>query len=533
MLVDALRRPLVVVGLVIIAAGCWSLLTPEGGGPDESTHLVRSAGLARGQFFDDDGAYTIPDTVLPRDISCWAFDPFTPASCATERETVGAILDVPSTAEAYPIWSHLFSGLASRLPGASPLWWARAANVVLAGALVGAAAVALRRRPLPAASLLVALTPMAWFSFGIVNPSAMAISGAIALWVGLVHRPDLGWLTAVGFTALALPRRDGLIWACAAVALWLLIDDRRFVDWWRSLSIPQRILVGGATAATAAWGLTSEATVSRLVVLAPLAFVAAEAARWWRRRLWSFAGAARTAASAVTVVALVAAVAVVAALRPRGWDGELAGRVLGEAGPNLVEAIGRLGWLDAPLPGPVIAGWVLLLGVLAGASMADRSTWIGGAAAIVGASVVAAWVFELYQGSESGTYWQGRYTLPLLAGAPLVLGAARVRGDIASRLAAAVGAAAVLMLNVALWAATRRFGVGLDGSLLPWNWDTYDAPLPVVLALVVHAAATTGILIAVVGVGDRPAASEASAVASSPTAAVRSSGTRSGVPAGR
>ena len=498
MLVDALRRPAAVVGMVILAIGCWSLLTPEGGGPDESTHLVRSAGLARGQFFDDDGAYEVPDTVLPRDISCWAFDPFTPASCATERETVGAILNVPSTAEAYPIWSHLYSGLASRLPGASPLWWARAANVLFAGALVGAAAFALRRRPLALASLFAAVTPMAWFSFGIVNPSAMAISGAIALWVGLAHRPDLGWLTAVGFTALALPRRDGLIWACAAVALWLLIDDRRFVDWWRSMSVPQRALIGAATAATAVWGVTSDATVSKLVVAAPAALVIAEVYRHWRHRLWRLDGLGRVAGYVGTAIVGSAGLLVLLALRPRGWDGELAARVLGEAGPNLVEAIGRLGWLDAPLPGPVIAGWVLAVGVLAGASMADRSSWAGGAAAIVGASVVSAWVFELYQGSETGTYWQGRYTLPLLAGVPLVLGAAQVPRAAARHLAVGVGGATLLMSNVALWAATRRFGVGLGGSLLPWNWDTFDAPLPVVAVLAVHAVATTGLFVALI-----------------------------------
>jgi len=122
---------------------------------------------------------------------------------------------------------------------------------------------------------------------------------------------------------------------------------------------------------------------------------------------------------------------------------------------------------------------------------------VGGAAAVITVGVVAAWVFELYQGSPTGTYWQGRYTLPLLAGAPIVLGAARLRPEVERRLAVGAGLAALGIANVALWAASRRFGVGLGGSLLPWNWDTYDTPLPVAAVLVVHALATAALAAAV------------------------------------
>lgn len=489
------RRPAILVGLVVAAIACWAVVTPEGGGPDEATHMVRSAGVARGQFGQDDAAYDIPDEALPRDVSCWVFDPRTPASCATPRETVGATIEVPSTAWDYPVWSHLYAGLASRLPGASPLWWARIANLVLAGGLVGASLLAVRRRPLAAASVLAALTPMAWFSFGIVNPSSMAIAGAIALWVGLVHRPDLPWLTAIGFTATALPRRDGLIWACLAIGLWLLIDDRRFASWWRSLRTGPGVLIVAATAATMTWGFRAASTTSQLVVLAPAAIVGAELLRAARARLVSAGDPTRVIGAAVTAAAGALGLLAAAMLRPGGWDAEFAGRVLGQAGANLVEAIGRLGWLDTPLPTPVIVGWVAIVGVLAGASLADRTVWLLGASTIVGVTIATAWVFELHQGDASGTYWQGRYSLPLLVGAPVVLGAADLRPELARDVARGTSVATLLFVNVALWAAARRFGVGIDGSLLPWRWDTYDAPIPVVAALGLHAAATAGLLI--------------------------------------
>ncbi len=39
------------------------------------------------------------------------------------------------------------------------------------------------------------------------------------------------------------------------------------------------------------------------------------------------------------------------------------------------------------------------------------------------------------------------------------------------------------MLNVAAWAAARRWGVGTHGSMMPWDWDTSRAPLPPIVVL--------------------------------------------------
>ena len=41
----------------------------------------------------------------------------------------------------------------------------------------------------------------------------------------------------------------------------------------------------------------------------------------------------------------------------------------------------------------------------------------------------------------------------------------------------------------------RRFGVGRSGSLFPWDWDTYESPLPPVVVLAVHLAASVGLLL--------------------------------------
>ena len=53
-----------------------------------------------------------------------------------------------------------------------------------------------------------------------------------------------------------------------------------------------------------------------------------------------------------------------------------------------------------------------------------------------------------------------------------------------------MGVTGLLIVNIAAWSAARRFGVGIDGTLVPWRWDTAIQPIPPLLLLVVHAAAS-------------------------------------------
>ena len=51
----------------------------------------------------------------------------------------------------------------------------------------------------------------------------------------------------------------------------------------------------------------------------------------------------------------------------------------------------------------------------------------------------------------------------------------------------------LVVLNVALAAAMRRWGVGIAGSLSPFAWNTYNTPMPPVLILVMHIGASVGL----------------------------------------
>lgn len=176
-------------------------------------------------------------------------------------------------------------------------------------------------------------------------------------------------------------------------------------------------------------------------------------------------------------------VAIALAKRPGGWDTELARRVVGQTGTHLVEAVGVLGWLDTPLPWLVVAGWVAVVGVLAAGALAAEARRPLIAVVVFAVSVATAWLFELLHGNSTGRYWQGRYSLPLLVGVPIVLAGATRSRDVART----VVVASMALLNAALWAAARRWGVGLEGSLRPWDWDTPHTPLPTLLLLASHA----------------------------------------------
>ncbi len=259
-----------------------------------------------------------------------------------------------------------------------------------------------------------------------------------------------------------------------------------------------RAVIGVSTLTAVVWGVTNDSRTSQMVALAPLIIVASEAARWWwtrpdltRRTKYSAAGAA--------IVVGVTALAVLLSRRPGGWSTDVAVEVIGQTDENLVEAIGVLGWLDTLVPWFAVYLWLILIGVLIAVAMLSGLRTLGWAAVLAATTVVTSWIFELYQGSNSATYWQGRYSLPLLIGIPMLLTLETDRvatplRDFLGRADRLVAGGALLILNVAAWAAARRWGVGTRGSHLPWRWRLDIQPLPPLLLLIAHAALTAALL---------------------------------------
>jgi len=188
------------VGIVLVGAliGLWILASPSGAGPDEPSHLVRSAGLVRGQVrgepIDEIPAsrlYEVPAWIAAENPDCYAHDQLQPASCIVGVDVPDGDAELPSRSREYPIWGHLLPGAATFLPASAGPWMARVLHGLIPALLVGVALTERARRGwLAAGSTLLAITPMAWFLFAVVNPSGLVIAGGLSLWVGLLGARD-------------------------------------------------------------------------------------------------------------------------------------------------------------------------------------------------------------------------------------------------------------------------------------------------------------------------------------------------------
>ena len=500
----------------------WILAMPPTAGPDEPGHQVRSAALVRGQLDGTSGdfgaaryAYEVPAWIGFPDPGCYAFQPTQSASCAAGLNLPEGEALLGTRSGDYPVWGHLLPGLGTFGPADIGVWLQRILDALVPVLLVSASLLVAARRGWAAyGSSLLALTPMAWFSMAVVNPSGLVIAGGFALWTALLtsglSRPLDAverrgaptslrlerWLFAAGWAAMVLPRRDGLVWAAIALSLALLIVDHDARRLWRTLRTGPQVVVVGSTLVTLAWAATSSTAGSRALFLAPLAPVAALALRRvWRSRFLLGPGRKLAAGVAMAAVGLIGAVGVMS-MRADGFDRAALRAAVGQTGIDLQEAIGILGWLDAPVPATAVDAWVLALGALAGATIAfGRWRSLIGAASVFAAAVLASWILTMVQNDATGLYWQGRYYLPLLVGVPLVLGSARFGRGVAQRIGWATAGVGLVVVNVALAATMRRFGVGIGGSYLPTDWDTYGAPLPPIVLLVVHAGASIGLLV--------------------------------------
>ena len=524
---------MVLVALLAALALVWILGTVASGGPDEPVHLVRGAALVRGELngrpFDGVGEqFDLPAWIGFPDHSCFSLQELQPASCATAapRPTGDAVLT--TTSGNYPIWGHIPPGLATFFPAAIGNQLARVFDATIpVGLIAMALLLAVRRGALATAGTALAVTPMAWFSVIVVNPSGLAIAGGLALWVGLLSMgPEravgplvtgtdghvgprvpgtdghvgpwvpgtdrlAAWAVAAGWAAAVLPRRDGMIWAGCTLAACVLVGFVDLASLTRRLGRGPLALIAASTLATWVWAATSDTFSSKLLVLIPVLPLGA----WAARRVW-FGPVGRAAPQRIALVAGVTVVALVGAFltmsrRPGGFDGTLLERIIGQSGLNLEEAVGLLGWLDIPLPLTALALWVVALGMIGGiALLHGRSDAVYVAFGVVGVAAVVSWALEMNQGDTTGTYWQGRYYLPFVIGVPVVVAWVADIGRVVEerRVARFVVGAALVVMTAAFAASLRRWGVGTAGSLLPWRWDTYGTLVPPLVLLVVHVA---------------------------------------------
>ncbi|MGZ4704303.1 MAG: DUF2142 domain-containing protein [Acidimicrobiales bacterium] len=466
----------------------WSLTTPLGAGPDEPAHIIKAVAVARGDFnasvvVEHPGPrYSVPRTTLdvPRAIGalttardCYILRPEVPAGCAPSIGADTTIAPATTEAGAYPPLYYLLVGWPSRVLAPQPAIYAmRMIGALLAAALLAsglASATRITRRRLVVTGAALALTPMALYLAGVVNPNGLEIAGAFCLWLAAL---DL------------LGHAD------------------------REARAPTRLIARVVIAAVVVASMRPLSPAFLALIVVTIGLAAAD--RHSLRQLW--ADRRVRVGLAVVASAVVASVAYVVA--NRSYDAvigytfaddpsrlELAHRSWARSWSRLSQMVGVFGSLDAPLPSAVVGAWVTAVAALAALALVvgrwrDRLMMT----AVLAGCVLLPVAAETVSGPKTGLAWQGRYTLTVAVGAPILAGwiidrSRRVprRAAVTIGVAAAVGIAAVQLISQLR--AMNRYVVGLPSgwfaSLHHGTWAGPSSPV-VLLTLAAAAAAAYG-----------------------------------------
>lgn len=449
----------------------WALASPIFSVPDEPAHAVYAAAAVRGEVWAPTTGF-VTTVKVPAEYqvagaipTCYAFKSTVPAGCAPAYAARPGTAEVTTTAGRYPPAYYLYAGLGSLVAsGAKAIYAMRILTALLVSAFLASAACSLlrlRRRMLPLAGLGLATTPMLYFFAGAVNPQAPEIAAAVALWAsGAVlllelrrdptSRPSFSnpLLRRVLLSALALTMLRPLS------LLWLAI-------------IVGALLIALGTRAGIRRLLTAPAMLVSLPVIAASAIVSL---------VWI---QLRHALEQQDITAY----ADVSTRRALAMSSE---KLYGE----YQHMIGYFGWLDAPPPAFVYVVYTALLGALVtlAARGMERRRLIAIGLTLL-AVVIVPIASEVHTFRASGFAWQGRYTLPIAVGIPLLLGLGRqdtaeprsIRGDRRTLLWFCAGLTVVQV--GAFVGALGRYVHGIDGFWFasPAGWRPW-LPTPLLVA---------------------------------------------------
>ncbi|WP_114423698.1 DUF2142 domain-containing protein [Nocardioides houyundeii] len=450
-----LVRTLVVWVWVFACFLTWSLATPFWSSPDAPAHDLMAWHVGHGHLLPDptevlnsgvtSNAVTPAPEGLVRSaetVGCYAQERRTAAGCMVSPGDDADLVDFVNPAgRNFPTY-YLATGWPSTLfDGVAALYAMRVAAAAIAALFVAWAASAAwtRARPMTAlAGVAVALTPMAMYLGGAINPNSLEITAAMALAatsVVFLREPET-WLGAVMYRRAMIAagvmvtiRLLAPVWVLVWVVAFALVADRRA---WRKV-LTRR---GLAWAAVPFLGAVFNV-------------------------VWTYT-AALTDYQDEPKHSLTLAQAFWASKENIDRVGSVSTQV------------GVFGWLDTVLPGSTYYYYALTVVFL----VAVAWVFLPGREALVTAwLLVAAYlvpiVLQAAQWNTNGGVWQGRYTLPLSVMIPiitLVLAADRLQAprvaDLARRFTTVLPLAMVIVAWVhvsALRLQLRRNIEGLDG----------------------------------------------------------------------
>ncbi len=471
-------------GVASVLCLSWAVATPLFAAPDEPAHVVRAASIARGTILghkvqeataaergafrpiDFRGAYRVRLPEIYRSAysaGCFAFQADVTANCAYFRGS-NRTADVLTTAGSQPPAYYAVVGLLARpLPdGARTIYLMRFINAVMFAALLASAIASLERTVNPvlaSAGVAVAITPMVLFLGGVVNPSGIEIAAALCVWT-----------TGAVLAREAAGRIDGRLAIRLTIAASAVALARPLGPFWLAL------------AAVALLAIAARGARARLLRSRPIQI-----------------GALVVAICAVAQVAWVASVGTLNTTTTNtvGIDLPWINLTRGSIGlsfSRFQQMIGVFGWLDTSVPGFTLFIWIFALGtVLTLAVMLGRARLTTVAIVLGVLTILVPIALEVPNVHAAGYFWQGRYTLPLAVGVPVLAGlsaaSTRQQGLRIGAFLTLLGSALAVGQVLAFVQALRRYMVGVHGGLLFWRHGLWSPPIPASVLTVVFTAA--------------------------------------------
>jgi hypothetical protein len=388
---------------VLFTQFVWAWGTPPFRGIDEIDHAFRAASVALGDVrptrlpVDGRGAVmeVPPGLVLAAHRQCESLTYDGKSNCVPEATLPDGNDLIASSAAAYsPVFYALVGVIAKPWHGATALYVMRGTACLINAVLLALAAWCLMTRSRtawPLTGLILGLTPMAIYTTMLPAPNGIELAAATVLWCSLLALQRAGprthgrLLVSVGLAGVIL----GSVRPTGPVFVLLIVVTVALVDRDRTLALVRRrwrgvlVVASGTSAATmgqVVWIVTHPA-VSEMDTRRSfdLSVILSQTVLWIFQWIGAFP-LRENPTSPVAYIACLTAFAVV-----------------------FMETLKR----------------------------GDAKRWV--AFSVIVGSLALPLVFTLGTFTELGSIWQGRYALPFLIGAPILLGLALDRPECQNR----------------------------------------------------------------------------------------------------
>jgi hypothetical protein len=374
---------------------------------------------------------------------CYAFHGAEAASCATRITDPSRNVVANTSAGRYPPLYYLIVGPPSLLfRSTAGVWIMRLVSALLNSLFLGlavATVVRWSRNRLILLGLVLGATPTVFYLAAVVNPNGLECTLAICLWcagttLALDHRfdPPVGLVIVTGLSAALLTLTRGIspLWvAIIFLLVALLMGDT-----------PVRKLVSSKVGL----GMTLVVTVCGGLAVAWIAT---------QHALDLIPGGQQ-------VVGLPGS----SILRD----------AIGNSSVWFQQMVGVLGWLDTSLPSFTYLFWYVAVGMVAvfGIVVAKKRELVVFVLLIVVILILPV-AIEFSQARRVGLVWQGRYSLPLAVGIPIIATALIDRSNVPTsfrnRFTSVIFLGVLAAQCGAFFETVRRYTVGDHGPLAFWT----------------------------------------------------------------